>query len=181
MVRLLPGGTSPEEAGADIALLALCAVASAQTRAPIERVIVQPDGAPLQRAAVVKMLAAMPRVRRCSVQGRGDTLLLTVEGETDALELDLARQGTDSVRTLVREFGGEDFRSPVLVDAGGELLRATWAGLEAWLTGYSGDGAFSYSADDPDEAMAATGVRAVVWIGLPPAQYEYFASWREPT
>lgn len=180
MVRSLPAGTSPEEAGAEIALLALCAVASAETHGPIAHVVIQPDGAPRPRAAIVQMLAAMPRVRRCLVQRRGDALLLTVQRETDAVELDVTRQGTDEVRTLVHEFGGGDEAGPILVDAKGELLRAPWTGLEAWLTGYSGDGAFSYSADDPDVRMAAAGVRAVICVGFLPAQYTIYESHLHP-
>jgi hypothetical protein len=180
VARSLSDDTSPETAGAEIALLALAALVGAEARPLIKHILVQPDLAPRPREAVVQMLAAMPRVRRCIVQAQGDTLLLTVRRETDSTELDLARLGTDSIRTLVREFGGEDEARPVLIDAAGELLRASWEGLEAWLTGYSGDGAFSYAADSPDEAMAAAGVRAVIWVGFAPAQYSTYESGGNP-
>jgi hypothetical protein len=170
----------PEETGAEIALMALAAHLSPEVRRPIVHVVVQPDVVRRPRAAVVQMLAAMPPVRCCTAQGQGDALLLTLRRETDAMELELARHGTNSVRTLVRMFGGEADARPVLIDAAGERLRVSWKGLEAWLTGYSGDGAFSHTADDPDEELADAGVRAVVRVGLLTISYTSYEARFEP-
>ena len=180
MDHALPDNATPEEAAAEIALLALRASLPEPRPLKISPAALVPDLTPLDHAALVRDLAKRPRVRRCSIEVTRAGVALSCATESNSIDLASARISAQFVRNMVRAFGGRGEERPVLVDAAGEQLRVSWAALEAWAAGYTGDGATGFDADVPDVPLAKGGVRAVVRVGLPPAEYSHFSVSPDP-
>ena len=170
-----PDSATLEEAAAEIALLALRASLPEPRPPRISAAALLPDLTLLDHAALVRELANRPRVRRCTIEVTRAGVALSCAPESNADALAYARGWPQFVRYLAQKFGGRGEERPVLVDAAGEQLRVSWAALEAWAAGYTGDGVTGFDADFPSVPLAKGGVRAEVRVGLPPAEYAEFS------